>query len=149
MKYFEKDTLEPYKNISGFLNGEEADQERLRKTYLDTPNKFNSLSYTLEQYVIGLTSYEKNHISIDNITTSNCRFRGHREAPKFNLGIQQVLNVVFKIHKIVQENNSDLSPFDVNYSISNNNISLIQHVRSQVKFQNWLETRRPQDTWYN
>jgi hypothetical protein len=149
MKYFEKDTLAPYKNISGFLDGEEASQESLRKTNIDTPNKFNSLSYTLEQYLIGFASYEKNHTSIDNITTSNCRFKGHREAPKFNLALQQTLNAVFKLHKTLQTQNLLLNPFDINYSISSANISSIQHLRSQVKFQNWLQTRRPQDTWYS
>jgi hypothetical protein len=149
MKYFDKSKVAPFKNITGYLEGDSANKSLLRNQIIDTTDKFNSDVYSLEQYLIGIDSAIANHTSIDNITSVNCRHKGHREAFKFNLVMQQVLNMVFKAHKQVLTNNSLIDSFDLTYSISNTNISNIQHIKSQIKFHNWLRTKKPEDVWFN
>lgn len=149
MKYFDKKKIEPFKNISGFLSGDSASQELLRNKVLDESNKFNSLAYTFEEYILGIESFASNHISIDNISPMNLRFRGHREAYKFNLPLHQTLSMVFKAHKSILISTSTIKNVDINYLISDATISDIQHVRAQVKFLNWLKTKRPEDIWFN
>ncbi len=149
MKYFNKKKLEPYKNITGYLDGDDANQYLFRSTLLDSSNKLNSLTYTLEQYIIGIESSLANHISNDNVATNNFRSKGHREAFKFNLALQQTLSAVFKTHKTLKTQNGLIDPLDLSYSVSTSNISNIQHVKQQVKFHNWLKTKRPEDIWFN
>ena len=149
MKYFDKRKVEPFKNISGFLSDDNANQQLLRSEVLDDSNKFNSLTYSLEEYILGIESFASNNLSIDNISPMNLRFRGHREAYKFNLTMQQVLSMVFKAHKSIVLSTSVIKPIEVSYPISDATISSIQHVRAQVKFLNWLKTNGPEDIWFN
>lgn len=149
MKYFDKKKIEPFKNISGFLSNESANQKLLRNEILDSVNKFNSLTYTFEEYILGIESFASNHLSIDNISPMNLRYRGHREAYKFNLSLHQVLSMVFKAHKSILTSTTTIKPTEINYPLADATISSIQHVRAQVKFQNWLKTKTPEDIWFN
>lgn len=94
--------------------------------------------------------------SAENVQRSwNHRFRGQREAFKFNLLMQQVLTLSALVFATLEPRNRSLRVQEFltgpasSTTAANSEVALICHIRAQIDFKEWLLLRDADIKWFN
>lgn len=78
----------------------------------------------------------------------NHRYRGHREAWKFNLIIQQLQAVGAKLFLLLKGKNDNLKISEQEIMPTEAEIALVYHCREQVRFHEWRLLKDANRSWF-
>jgi len=96
-----------------------------------------------------LTEARRTSASFNGTTPINLRFRGHREANKFNLMLQKLLTICARLFLQLRAIDITLKTRELNDMYpTDTEISELNHIREQLKFKEWMLLKSDDKRWY-
>jgi len=111
----------------------------------------NDLGTTYLNYSTYLLLQESRRLSGDfnGFIPPNHRYRGHREANKFNLSIQKLIAVCTKLFIDLNTANETLKTSEANdVYLTEAEIQNIYHISEQLRFKEWLLLKDVDSNWF-
>ncbi len=91
----------------------------------------------------------RENASFNGMRSLNHRYRGHREAGKFNLAIQQVLAMCVTHYLTLKEANTTLQDQELDEMYPTDaEIQAFYHIREQIEFKEWLLLKDENRRWF-
>ena len=88
--------------------------------------------------------------SFNGMSSVNHRYRGHREANKFNLIIQKVASLCSRLFLQLRSSNNTLKTREsASMYPTDTEITLIYYIQSQIAFKEWLLLKDDNIKWFN
>lgn len=114
----------------------------------ETPGDLGTLYLDVNKYLLLMESRREN-ATLNGIVPINHRYRGHREAPKFNLFIQRVLALVSSLFLTLRSSNAALKTKELTSVYpTEGEIQNIYHVRKQIEFKEWQLLKSDTTRWF-
>jgi hypothetical protein len=114
----------------------------------EKPGDLGSLYLDKNRFLL-LAESRRDNASFNGLATVNLRFRGHREANKFNLIMQKLVTICASLFLTLRSSNktlitresTDMYPTDTE-------IEELYHIREQITFKEWLLLKDDNKRWY-
>lgn len=114
----------------------------------DIPGDLGTLYLDKNKFLLLKESIREN-ASFSGIPEINIRYRGHREANKFNLVLQRLLTVCAYFYLQLRASNELLTTRElVNMYPTDDEISYVYHVQTQINFKEWMLLKDDNKRWY-
>lgn len=114
----------------------------------DIPDSLGTMPSSSNQSLTYAESLRENSNN-NGMVTVNHRFRGHREAYKFNLLMQKILTACGNLFLILRQANNRLTEQELNSVYpTETEVALITHIREQVRFKEWLLLKDDNQKWF-
>lgn len=114
----------------------------------EIPGDLGTLYLDTNRFLL-LAEARRENANFNGLSAVNLRFRGHREANKFNLMMQKLVTICGSLFLTLRTSNitlttresEDLYPTDTE-------IQTLYHIREQITFKEWYLLRDDNKRWY-
>lgn len=119
-----------------------------QSVYSEIPGDLGSLYMNLNRFLLLAESKRENQTFI-GLVSYNHRFRGHREAHKFNLFMQKLLTICSSLYLDMNTANNSLRTQELQVYPTDTEITEVYHVYQQIRFKEWLLSKEEDDRWFS
>lgn len=114
----------------------------------EVPGDLGSIYTTLNTYLLLVESRREN-ASFNGMTKINNRYRGHREAFKYNLIMQKLAAISAQLYLILKSANDTLKTREtVDAYPTDTEVAEIYHIQAQIKFKEWMLLKQEDKKWF-
>ncbi len=113
----------------------------------DVPGDLGTRFMSENTYLAIIESRRAN-ANLLTFSSPNMRFRGHREAVKFNYCIQRILNLCVTLYLSMKTKFDALTTQEAAIYPTDTEVSEIYHVLEQIRFKEWLLLKDDNIKWF-